>query len=777
VGWISGDKSFTLAGVYSASISKEYVFMCRFTVWFVSSLLLAGSVLISGSLLASPDFYPIPDVPARDAPGASLQRFIERDGELTLSEALSAPFETIDGFTSRGYAREAEWYRFALQEGAAGHERLLEFGSLYLNQIDVYLLRPEQPPQQAEHYLLGDHVPMSQRPLKGRSFALTLSLQQGERVTVYARVQSNSAMTFFAMLWNREDFDLYHAQFAVTQGVYFGLIGGLLMGGLLLALLFRRREYIAFSALGLALLIQNIGVSGYVRLLLPEAPGWLPDAVGGVGTLGIVAGAGLIFIYLLDLRLTRPPLYWLTLLPVVLALIGMPFVTSDLYYLFAENLLGVNVLLALLFSIITIYRAWRNRSLVMMFFALCFVSAIVGGGVVMLAISGVIPSSNWALSAYQLSTVMQMVLLAVGLSIEWRQEVRLQSRLEERTAIAESQAEQQQNLTRFLSNELMTPLAAAKRALEMVIRQSAGLNGGSRRRLERASARLVEIEEMARFFLVKRIDAVSERPLSRGDTRLQDVLGKVMDLQDDVIRMQSNLRERTEKAESSVEQQKNLTRFLSHELMTPLAASKRALEMVTRQSGEFDGENRSRIERARGRLDEMEEMARFFLGRRSDMESEISLATEQMSLCKVIDKAIALLGDVEGLSVRYECDPDAEVSGPTSLFAHAIRNLIDNTMRHGGGVCRVTASLGSDGLVVGVEDDGPGMETDSLATITEGRVSAQGSVSGLGLVKFFMQLHGGKMRMINRPQGGLYAEVVLPNFVIPEESASNCKDM
>lgn len=745
------------------------------TVGFMLSLLLTASVSMAGALHDDTSFYTIPEKPVRDAPGAYLQRFVEHDGELSLSEALAAPFEDIEGFTSRGYAREAEWYRFGLQEGEAQQERVLEFGALYLNHIDVYLLRSDQSPQGAEHYPLGDHVPMSQRPLKGRSFALPLRLEKGERVTVYVRVQSNSAMTFFATLWNRDEFELNHAQLAVAQGAYFGLIGGLLMGGLLLALLFRRREYIAFSTLGLALLIQNIGESGYVRLLLPEVPGWLPDVVDGVGTLGIVVGAGLLFIVLLDLRRTQPWLYRLTLLPVVLALIGMLFVTGDSYYLFAENLLGVNVLLALVFTVITIYRAWHNRSLVLMFFAFCFVSAIVGGGVVTLSVSGMIPSSDWSLSAYQLSSVLQMILLALGLSIEWRQAVQRQSRLQERTAIAESRAEQQQNLTRFLSNELMTPLAAAKRALEMVTRQSAGINGGNRRRLERAHSRLATIEERARFFLDSRSESTREIPLAQRRTRLHDVLGQATDLLGDVTRMQSTLKERIEKAESRAEQQKNLTRFLSHELMTPLAASKRALEMVTRQAGGFDGENRSRLERARGRLDEMEEMARFFLGRRSDAESEISLTQEQTTLSKVIDKAMVLLGDVHGVSVNYECDPDTVVSGPTSLFAHAIRNLVENSLRHGGGGCRLTASVGHEGLVVGVEDDGPGMEEDTLAEIREGSVGRTRSVSGLGLVKFFMRLHGGRMSMTNRPQGGLYAEVVLPNFVAPSTNASICK--
>lgn len=614
----------------------------------VKLLFVLVALLFVAPSQAAVAYYLIPETPQKNAPGLNLERYIEGQERLEISQALFAPFVPVAGFVSRRYSGDGEWYRFALQESVAGQERVLEFGSLYLNHIDVYLLREGGVAAEAQHFHFGDHVPMSARENRTRSYILPLELEPGERVTVYVRTESNSAMTLYALLWNRDDFELHDAQMTLAHGVYFGLVGGLFLLFLPLALLFRRREYIAFAVLGMALLLLNFGTYGYVRVFFPEVLGWLPDTITGLGTLGLVVASGLIFIALLNLRRTSPPLYWITSATVVVAISGIPFVAVDAYRYFAQLVHGFNSLLVLPLMFFAIYRAWSERAVVLAFYAAGFISTVVGGGIQLLAIAGVIFSSDWTLAAYQLSTVVQMVLLGLGLGIEWWQSVREKNRFMERAMLAESRSALLHNLTRFLSHELITPLAAAKRAVEMIERQPQGISTPNRRRLERAKGRLAEIGRMAQVFLGRE---------------------------------------------------------------------------------------------GRGEL----------------------AAVGKVALREVVESGLALVEEAElSCRVRYECDADTPVRGALSLLSHALRNLVDNALRHGGGVCRITAVVEEGRLLVRVEDDGPGVEAATLEQFNLGQGGKKGEISGLALVKFFMELQGGGLRLESHVDRGFVATMELP---------------
>jgi two-component system OmpR family sensor kinase len=92
----------------------------------------------------------------------------------------------------------------------------------------------------------------------------------------------------------------------------------------------------------------------------------------------------------------------------------------------------------------------------------------------------------------------------------------------------------------------------------------------------------------------------------------------------------------------------------------------------------------------------------------------------------------------------------AVVRGDPELLAQAIRNLVDNAVRHGGRGVHVTVS---DGLV-SVVDEGPGLgQTRSTA----------GHGIGLSIVRWVAHLHGGSVTLADRTGGGVVAELRLPS--------------
>ena len=107
--------------------------------------------------------------------------------------------------------------------------------------------------------------------------------------------------------------------------------------------------------------------------------------------------------------------------------------------------------------------------------------------------------------------------------------------------------------------------------------------------------------------------------------------------------------------------------------------------------------------------------------------------------------------------------------GRLSALRRAIQNLIDNAFKYGHAP-RIRIEDSPHVLRLIVEDDGPGIPPEALALVTEpyyrpdaARASDTGGVGlGLSIVKDVALLHGGELRLANRPQGGLEATLVLP---------------
>ena len=94
-------------------------------------------------------------------------------------------------------------------------------------------------------------------------------------------------------------------------------------------------------------------------------------------------------------------------------------------------------------------------------------------------------------------------------------------------------------------------------------------------------------------------------------------------------------------------------------------------------------------------------------------------------------------------------------------FERILANLLDNANQHGGGPVRVSVEpRGRHGLVLAVEDNGPGVARGERSRIFErfARGSAArhkvGTGLGLSLVSEHAHAHGGEAWVEDRPGGG-----------------------
>jgi two-component system sensor histidine kinase CpxA len=124
--------------------------------------------------------------------------------------------------------------------------------------------------------------------------------------------------------------------------------------------------------------------------------------------------------------------------------------------------------------------------------------------------------------------------------------------------------------------------------------------------------------------------------------------------------------------------------------------------------------------------------------------------------------------------VKFAAKDDFALSGSATLLRSAIENVVRNAVRYTGEGTNVEISLTGDDRVntalLSIEDSGPGVPPDALDKIfrpfyriDDARGRQTGGVGlGLAITERSILLHGGTVRALNRPEGGLKIEIRLP---------------
>ncbi|MGO2291427.1 MAG: two-component system sensor histidine kinase EnvZ [Pseudoalteromonas sp.] len=97
-------------------------------------------------------------------------------------------------------------------------------------------------------------------------------------------------------------------------------------------------------------------------------------------------------------------------------------------------------------------------------------------------------------------------------------------------------------------------------------------------------------------------------------------------------------------------------------------------------------------------------------------------------------------------------------------------NMLENAIRYSDGDIAVSTTLSNDKkyAIVAVKDSGPGIPESELESVFEpfkqgdAARGSEGSGLGLAIIKRIVDMHNGKVKLVNRPEGGLSAQVFLP---------------
>lgn len=194
---------------------------------------------------------------------------------------------------------------------------------------------------------------------------------------------------------------------------------------------------------------------------------------------------------------------------------------------------------------------------------------------------------------------------------------------------------------------------------------------------------------------------------------------------------------------------------VSHELRTPLAAVKAVIE--TLQGGALEDASAARgfLAQADAEVDRLVQMVEELLELSLIESGEVPLAEEAVQVSDVLASAVERLraqAQRQKLRLSLEASGGATVQGDRVRLERAVVNLIHNALKftpEGGSVQVSAAAADGGGVVVRVEDTGPGIEPQDLPRVFErfykGDRSRVGGGTGLGLavVKHTIEAHGG----------------------------------
>ena len=204
---------------------------------------------------------------------------------------------------------------------------------------------------------------------------------------------------------------------------------------------------------------------------------------------------------------------------------------------------------------------------------------------------------------------------------------------------------------------------------------------------------------------------------------------------------------------------------ISHELRSPLTRARIHAELLP-ESGD-NGARRAALLRDLG---EMRDMINDLLESERLSGSHVALHREPTDLCALV------LALVSNRAPPADVTLDLPAGLPTvgvdaTRVRLALRNLLDNALRHGAGQVRpqVTVRRTAQAMVVTVRDHGPGVDPAHLAQLGQAfyradaaRQRVTGGVGlGLHLARLVALAHGGNLNFRNA-NPGLEATLVLP---------------
>jgi len=236
---------------------------------------------------------------------------------------------------------------------------------------------------------------------------------------------------------------------------------------------------------------------------------------------------------------------------------------------------------------------------------------------------------------------------------------------------------------------------------------------------------------------------------------------------DEIEDLAGTMNRMLDRLEAAQRRQHRFVSDASHELRSPLAAIRQHAEVARAHPGRITPTQLAEVVldeelRLEGLVDDL------LLLTRSD-EGGLGLRRQQVGLDDLVAGEVARLSTVD-LDVDTAQVAATVVTGDEALLRRAIRNLLDNGVRHASRRIRITVGCSGPDAVVSVDDDGPGIPATEREEVFERFVrldearsaDAGGAGLGLAIVAEIVAAHGGTVTITESSLGGASIAIRVP---------------
>lgn len=360
---------------------------------------------------------------ARIGLGRRAEYLMDKTASLSAVEASAADgyFRSANETPTFGFSSAAVWIRFQVKNSSNHDAWLLELDAPLTGLAEVYWLLPaENPSAQPRYealplYAAGIELPFHERPRLHRSFIFPLLIPPGATWNIYMRVESSTAMSLPLAIWRERDFYAESARYNWLQGLYFGVIGIMIVYNLILFLIVRESSYIHYVAYvfsGGVFILSQTGF-GY-ELAWPHWP-WFALYVNQIS---VAAYMGFFLLFtgaFLQTHLFFPRIdrvvRWIATSWIVFA-----GVLCFLPFQFVARLNSFAAIVTLLSAMLIGLAVARMRFRPAYYFVFAFCGFFAGGILYALKSAGLIAATPLSSYGLQFGTLIEISLLSIGLA-------------------------------------------------------------------------------------------------------------------------------------------------------------------------------------------------------------------------------------------------------------------------------------------------------------------------------------------------------------------------
>lgn len=212
---------------------------------------------------------------------------------------------------------------------------------------------------------------------------------------------------------------------------------------------------------------------------------------------------------------------------------------------------------------------------------------------------------------------------------------------------------------------------------------------------------------------------------------------------------------------------------VTHEMKTPLALIELASDTLAKGRYSSVGKIEEYAKMLRVEAQQLTRLIDNVLNYARISDSERAYSFEAVDVVELVEESLdrfsSQLRDL-GFDVKLRLPADLpRISGDRAMLPHAIDNLIDNAIKHGGAgkVLVITAKAHAGRVLVEVADKGDGIGPDEISLVFEkfyrGRgVQERGSGLGLAIAQRIVLDHGGRITVRSTPRQGTEFEMSFP---------------